>query len=113
MRALMIVEVEVAIQRREQIRATGEVAGINEFVLQTAPQALDKNVVQGATSSVHADGDAALLQRRQKIGRGELRPLIRIPDFGLTETERSPERGQTEQLALPLDAQARMLRIDP
>jgi hypothetical protein len=109
----MIVEVEVAIQRREQIRATGEVAGINEFVLQTAPQALDENVVQGTAASIHADGYAALLQRRQEIGRGELRPLIRIPDFGLTETERSPERGQTEQLALPLDAQARMLRIDP
>jgi hypothetical protein len=33
---------------------------------------------------------------RQKIGRGELRPLIGIPDFGLAEAERGPERRQTE-----------------
>jgi len=92
----MIVEMEVAIQRREQVRAAGEVAGIDELVLQTAPQAFDENVVQGAAASIHTDGDAALLQGRQKIGRGELGPLIRIPDFGLAETERCVECRQTE-----------------
>jgi len=43
-RALVIVEVEVAVQRWEQIGPVGEVAGVDEFVLQTAPEALDENV---------------------------------------------------------------------
>ena len=42
----MIVETEVAIQRLEQIGPAGEVAGVDEFVLQAAPRALDENVVQ-------------------------------------------------------------------
>jgi hypothetical protein len=57
----VVVEVEVAVQRREQVQAAGEVAGIDEFVLHRAPQTLDENVVQGAASSIHADRDAALL----------------------------------------------------
>src|SRR5579864_976493 len=95
-RAPVIVEPEVAIQRWQQIGPAGEVAGVDEFVLQAAPQALDENVVQGTASSIHADGDAALLQRRQKIWRGELGPLIGVPDFGLAEAERRFQRGQTE-----------------
>ena len=96
MQALVVVEVEVAIQRRKQIEAALEVAGVDELVLQAAPQALDENVVQGAAPSIHADRDAALLQRRQKIGRGELRALIGVPDLGLAEAKCSVERGQAE-----------------
>src|ERR1039458_1485883 len=43
---------------------TGEVAGIDELVLQAAPQSLDENIVQGAAASIHADPDAALFQGR-------------------------------------------------
>ena len=43
LRALMVVETEVAFQRCEQIGPAGEVAGVDEFVLQAAPQALDEN----------------------------------------------------------------------
>ena len=57
----MIVEAEVVVQRLEQIGPAGEVAGVDEFVLQAAPQALDENVVQGTAPSIHADRDVALL----------------------------------------------------
>lgn len=40
----MIVEAEVVVQRLEQIGPAGEVAGVDEFVLQAAPQAFDENV---------------------------------------------------------------------
>jgi hypothetical protein len=60
----------------EQIGTAGEVAWVDELVLQTAPQSLDEHVVQGATPSIHADQHAAFFQRRQEIGRGELGPLI-------------------------------------
>ena len=54
------------------------------------------SVVEGAASSIHADRDAAVFQGRQKIGRGELRALIGVPDLGLAEAERGVERSQTE-----------------
>ena len=96
MRALVIVEVEVAFQRREQFEAAGEVAGVDQFVLERAPQPFDENVVERTAAAIHADRDAALLERSQKVGRGELRALIGVPDFGLAEAERGVERGQAE-----------------
>jgi len=58
-RALVVVEMEVAVQRMKQVGAIDEVAGVDQLVFQAAPQALDKNVVQGSTSAVHTDSDAA------------------------------------------------------
>lgn len=43
-RALVIVEVEIVFQRREQFQATGKVARIDQLVLERAPQPLDENV---------------------------------------------------------------------
>jgi hypothetical protein len=60
-RALVVVEMEVAVQRLKQVGAIDEVAGVDQLLFQAAPQALDKNVVQGATSAVHTDSDAAVL----------------------------------------------------
>jgi len=45
--APVIVKMEVAVQRLEQIGPAGEIAGVNEFVLQAAPQPLDENVGLG------------------------------------------------------------------
>src|SRR6516165_96549 len=87
---------EVVVQRLEQLGAAGEVAGVDELVLQTAPQALDENIVQGAAPPIHADRHGALFQRRQKIRRGELRALVGVPDLGLTEAEGGLQSGQTE-----------------
>src|SRR5689334_24712200 len=92
----MVVEMEVVVQRWEQLGAAGEVAGVDELVLQTAPQALDENIVQSAAPPIHADRHAALFQRRQKIRRGELRALVGVPDLGLTEAEGPLQGGQTE-----------------
>ena len=80
----MVVEVEVVLQRREQILAGSEIAGIDQLVLERAPQTLDEHVVERTATSIHADGDAALLQRSQEVCRGKLRALIGVPDVGLT-----------------------------
>jgi hypothetical protein len=45
-RTLVIVEVEVVFQGRKQFEAGGEVAGIDQLVLQAAPQPFDENVVE-------------------------------------------------------------------
>ncbi len=88
MRSLVVVEVEVVLQRREQIEAAGEVAGIDQLVLERAPQPFDENVVERTAAAIHADQDAALLERSQEVGRGELRALIGVPDFGLAGSGR-------------------------
>jgi hypothetical protein len=63
MGTLVIVKVEVVLQCREEIEAGGEVSGVDEFVLERAPQSFDKYVVQRAAPSIHADGNAALFER--------------------------------------------------
>ena len=72
MRTLVIVEVEVVLQRREQFEASCEVAGIDQLVLERAPQTFDENVVERTAATIHADQDPALLERSQKVGRSEL-----------------------------------------
>ena len=44
MRPPVIVEVEVTFQRRPQVAATGEVAGIDQFVFQRVPEPFDENI---------------------------------------------------------------------
>src|SRR3954453_18613112 len=90
---LVIVKVKVRFQRREQVLAGGEVAGVDQFVFERAPQTFDENVVECATAAIHTNGDPTLLQRSQKIGGGKLRALIGVPDFGLAEAKRGVKRG--------------------
>jgi hypothetical protein len=93
---LVIVEVEVTLQCREQFQTGGEIAGIDQLVLERAPQTFDKNIVQRTAAAIHADRDSALLERSQEIGRGELRALIGVPNFGLAKAEGGVERRQAE-----------------
>src|SRR2546421_8560570 len=96
MRALIVVKVEIALQRREEIESGGKVAGIDQFVLERTPQPFDENIVEGAATAIHADQDATLLERSQELAGGELRTLIGIPDFGLAEAESGVECGQAK-----------------
>jgi len=88
--------VEIVFQCRKQFQASGEVAGINQLVLERAPQPFDENVVERAPAAIHADRYAAAFERSQKVRRGELRALIGVPDFGLAKTKRSVQRRQAE-----------------
>jgi hypothetical protein len=92
----MIVKVEVAFEGREQIETAGEIAGIDQFVFERAAQPFDKNIVERSTTAIHTDRDATLLERSQKFCGGELRALVGVPNFGLTEAECGLERRQTE-----------------
>src|ERR1700683_285029 len=53
-------------------------------------------MVESAAAAIHTDGDPALLERSEELGRGERRALIGVTDFGLAEAERGLERRQTE-----------------
>ena len=52
-RTLVIVEVKVTLERREEFDAAGKVAGVNEFVLERAPQPFDEDVVERSTDCGH------------------------------------------------------------
>jgi len=92
----MIVEVKIFFQRWEEFATAGKVAGVDQFVFERAPQPFDEDIVQRSPAAIHTDRDAALLERSQEVGRGELRTLIGVPDFRLAKPERGVERGQAE-----------------
>jgi hypothetical protein len=94
--ALEVVKVKVALQCREQVESAGEVAGIDQFVFERAPQSFDENVVESSTTTIHADRDAALLKRCEELRRGKLRALVGVSDFGLAKAESGVERGHAE-----------------
>ena len=73
-RALVIVEVEIVFQRREQFQAGGEVAGIDQLVFERAPQPFDENIVERAPAAIHADRDAALLSGARKSAEVNCEP---------------------------------------
>jgi hypothetical protein len=92
----MVVKMKVTLQGREELDSSGEVAGIDQLVFERPPQPFDENIVGRATTAIHADQNAAFLERGQEFGGGELRALIGVPDFGLAETESPVECGQAE-----------------
>jgi len=93
---LVVVKIKIVGQSSEQGCAILEIAGINQFVLERAPQALDEYIVERATAAVHANGDMALFERRQELCRRKLRALVGVPDLGLTEAESGVECGAAE-----------------
>src|ERR1700678_4406564 len=83
MRTPVIVEMEVTLQCRPEVAATGEVAGIDQFVLQRAPEPFDENVVEASPASIHADADFPFAQRPREVRGSELRALIGVEDLRL------------------------------
>ena len=54
---------------------------IHLFILHTAPQPLDEDVVEPAALAVHADANAVGLQNAGELEAGELAALVGIEDF--------------------------------
>lgn len=67
-----VVEAEVAVEFNSQMVAVGEVAQVNQFVLDRTPQPFDEHVVERPATAIHADGDLPLLQGSQEVGCREL-----------------------------------------
>ena len=69
---LVIVEFEIVPQAFDRLRDVFVSVQINFFVFHTAPQSFDEDVVQRASASIHADGNAAFFEfaglRRERGG---------------------------------------------
>ena len=57
---------------------------IDLFIFHTAPQALNKHVVQPTPLPIHADLNLLSLQHAGELLAGELAPLIGVEDFWRT-----------------------------
>src|SRR5271170_1063617 len=81
MRALSIVEVEIAAQRRASFR--DRVVGFELYLLvfYGFPEPLDENIVAPGAPAVHADGDPVREQDAGERLAGELAALVGIENF--------------------------------
>src|SRR5208337_4562834 len=101
--ALVVVEAEVVADAGARLGHVVVGVQVDLLVLERAPEPLDEDVVQTAALAVHADGDAALAQRRREGFRGELRALVGVEDLRLAEA--------SERLLQRLDAEAGVERV--
>lgn len=70
---------------------------IDRFVLGGAPRPLDKDVITPEALAVHADSDAVPLERRCKVGAGELATVVGVEDLPHTRmVDRLSDGIQTE-----------------
>src|ERR1700683_1309619 len=81
MRALSIVEVEIAAQRRASFR--DRVVGFEIYLLvfYGFPEPLDENIVAPGAPAVHADGDPVREQDAGERLAGELTALVGVENF--------------------------------
>ena len=84
MKPLVVVESKVTGQAGDQSEHGGIIFQVNVLVLDGSPQALDKDVIQGATSAIHTDADVGRFQDTSKGQRRELSALVSVENLGLT-----------------------------
>ena len=100
MRPFLIIEEEVVGQ--SPVEVCNRVVGLDVEVLvfDRAPEAFDEDVVECSTASIHADGDALLLQAASEPRGGELAALVGVKDLGLADGE-----GLVQSLQAEIDLQ--------
>src|SRR3989304_12570 len=69
---------------------------VHLLVFHASPQPLREHVVQGATASVHADPNPALLQSPREGLAGELGPLIGVENLRVAESRNASARASTQ-----------------
>jgi hypothetical protein len=84
MRTLGVVKREIFGQPNHQFSHRGITLQIHVFMLDVAPQALDKDIVKNAPPAIHADDNTFADEHAGKGVAGELGALIAVEDFRLT-----------------------------
>jgi hypothetical protein len=88
MRPSVIVEVEVAPDRRARLGSGVVGFEIHLLVLDAAPQPLDEDIVPPGALAVHADRNAVAGEHAGEGLAGELRALVGVEDVRLAATSR-------------------------
>src|SRR5437764_13917595 len=100
MRALCVVEAEVATDRGAGLGNPLVGSEIHLLILHRAPDPLDENVVTPCAFAVHANGDAVPEEDAGEVGAGELAALIGVED--------APPAVLGERLFKRLDAESHL-----
>ena len=96
MQSFTVVKPEVLLQSADGVRHLLVIMQIDFFILHAPPSALDEDIVQCATTSIHTDPNAASEQTASKSGTGELRALIRIENLRLPQEQGPLQRTLAE-----------------
>ena len=80
-KAVPVVELEPLPEALAQVGAVGKGSEVEIVVLERPPQPLDEDVVLNAPATVHADGDAVVLEQVREDLAGELRSLVGVEDL--------------------------------
>ena len=75
-----IVKLEVVRQALAGVSRTVVLMQIDFFIFNSSPQALSENIVEGATTTIHADLGASRFEQVGVLRTGELATLIAIAD---------------------------------
>lgn len=65
----------------------GVIMQVNIFVFHAAPEALDEDIIESPSSTVHADQYLMVLQAPGKVVTGELGPLVGVEHHRLSAAE--------------------------
>ena len=88
MNPFRVVEPEVGAQTLKGIFSVAVILQVDLFIFYRPPQPLDKDIVHGPPTAVHADPDAPLLQDAGPVFARELRSLIGVEDLRAADPER-------------------------
>ena len=81
------IALKIASQAEPQSRDSGVVMHIDVIIFDSAPQALDEDIVQVTTTPIHTNTNASSQQASGKRMGGELRALVTVENVRLTESE--------------------------
>ena len=87
MEPCFVVKPKISCQMLARVPHALVVSHIDVLVLHTAPQPLDKHVIQRPPTAIHADPYASFLQPLRKGPTGKLRALVRVEDLRLALPE--------------------------
>jgi len=111
MRQIVVVQMNVALYTLPGLARTSVVVDVDLVVLQTAPEALNDDVIRGTALTIHADPHLLALEQINKLRTGEMATLIAVDNVGLTPRQRPCCRLQHEGdlqalVQLPVDDKA-------
>ena len=81
MPSFSIVEIDISLEALEQLQTIIGWLQVHMLIFQASPEALDVNVIQRPSFSIHRYLDSIVLQHALKLSRSELASLIGIQYF--------------------------------
>ena len=96
MMTFVVVKPEVFRKTSAAVGDVGVIFQINLLVLHRAPESFDHDIVERSALTVHADSERTAFERLDELVARILRSLVRVEDFGTSDSERVLHTMDTE-----------------